>query len=141
MPRVVLDVNVIVSAAIRPSGVPGRIVAAWRRQELQVITSRAINSKLDEVLHRPHIADVSTMDEGDIRELLALLKEEAVLTPHSLELRVVRQDPEDDNLIIAAVEGNADCIISGDSHLKDLGTYEGIPILSPADFVDQYHIP
>ncbi len=42
------------------------------------------------------------------------------------------------NPIIAAVEAHADCIISGDAHLKDLGEYQGIPILTPADFVTKY---
>lgn len=141
MPRVVLDVNVIVSAAIRPTGAPGRIVAAWHRDELELITSHRINSKLDEVLHRPHIAEVSAMNEDDIRDLLALLEGRAIVVPHLLQLRVVEQDPEDDTILIAAVEGRADCIISGDAHLKSLGQYQGIPILSPAEFVSHYHIP
>ena len=97
--------------------------------------------KLDEVLHRQHIADVSTMDENDIQELFSLLEEEAIITPHALNLQVIKEDPEDDTILIAAVEGGADCIISGDAHLKDLGEYQGIPILTPADFVTQYNIP
>ena len=140
MQAVVLDVNVIVSAAIRSAGPPGRIVAAWRRDELTVITSRPIMDKLDEVLHRQHIADVSTMDENDIQELFSLLEEEAIITPHALNLQVIKEDPEDDTILIAAVEGGADCIISGDAHLKDLGEYQGIPILTPADFVTHYNI-
>jgi putative PIN family toxin of toxin-antitoxin system len=106
-----------------------------------VITSQIILDKLDDVLRRQHIADVSTMDKTDIQDLQTLFQEEAILTPHALNLKVVKEDPEDDTIIIAAVEGNADCIISGDSHLKDLGTYQDIPILTPAQFVDQYHIP
>jgi len=43
--------------------------------------------------------------------------------------------------LIAAVEGGADCIISGDRHLKTLGSYQGIPILTPEAFVTQYKIP
>ena len=141
MQRVVLDVNVIVSAAIRPSGPPGRIVSAWRRSELVVITSQVILEKLDDVLHRQHIADVSTMDETDIQNLQTLFQEEAILTPHALDLHVVKKDPEDDKFIIAAIEGQADCIVSGDAHLKDMETYQGIPILAPAEFVTQYNIP
>ena len=141
MQVVVLDINVIVSAVIRPAGPPGRIVAAWRCGELTVIISRPIMDRLEAVLHRQHIADVSTMDENDIHELLSLLEEEAIITPHALNLQVIEQDPEDDNILIAAVEGGADGIISGDAHLKDLGEYEGIPILTPADFVTRYNIP
>ena len=54
--------------------------------------------------------------------------------------KVVERDPEDDNIIIAAVEGKADCIVSGDRHLQDLDSYEDIPILSPSEFVARYNI-
>ena len=40
-----------------------------------------------------------------------------------------------------ALEGKADCIISGDKHLKKLGTYQSIPILAPTEFVTQHKIP
>jgi predicted nucleic acid-binding protein len=68
------------------------------------------------------------------------MRDQAIRTPNALNLRVIEADPEDDTIIIAAIEGKADCIISGDRHLKNLGTYQNIPILSPAEFVDQYHI-
>jgi predicted nucleic acid-binding protein len=58
-----------------------------------------------------------------------------------LDLQIVEDDPEDDTIIIAAVEGKADCIVSGDRHLKNLGPYENIPILSPSEFITRYNIP
>ncbi len=140
MQRIVPDINVIVSAAIRPAGPPGRIIAAWQRGEFTVITSHIILEKLNEVLHRQHIADVSTMDEDDIQDLIHLLNEEAVVTPSLLQLPVIKEDPEDDTILIAAVEGKADCIVSGDAHLKNLGTYQDIPILTPSEFINRYNI-
>lgn len=138
---VVPDVNVLVSSQITPAGPAARIMNAWRRGDIEIITSAVIINKVDEVLHRPHLLNTYPIDEDDIRELRYLLEEEAIETPHAMDLKVVKKDPEDDTIIIAAVEGNADCIISGDSHLKDLGTYQNIPILSPADFVTTYQIP
>ena len=140
MPRVVLDVNVLVSSLINRRSPPGRLRAAWRRGELTMITSDVIIAKTDEVLHRPHIFNTFPITEKDIDALLHALRAQAIQTPHVLDLQVVPNDPEDDNIIIAAVEGHADCIISGDAHLKRLEAYEGIPILSPAEFIAQYHI-
>ena len=137
---IVPDVNILVSSLITPTGHAARIMDAWKRGELAVITSQVIISKVDEVLHRPHLLNAYPIDETDIRQLCFLLEEEAVVTPHALNLQVIEQDPEDNTILIAAVEGNADCIISGDRHLKDLGNYKDIPILSPAAFVDKYHI-
>lgn len=46
-------------------------------------------------------------------------------------------DDETDNRILeAAVEGNAHYIVSGDRHLLDLDTVEGIPLLTPTSFID-----
>lgn len=62
-------------------------------------------------------------------------------TPGTLDLQVVEEDPEDNTILAAAVEGRADCIISGDRHLKTLSEYQGISILSPAEFVARYNLP
>ena len=141
MLRVVPDVNVIISGVITPAGYPGRIYAAWKRRRIFFITSPVIIAKVVEVLHRPHIAETFSLDEDDINSVRSLLEKRTIRTPHRLDLHVVKEDPEDDNIIIAAVEGNADCIISGDKHLTKMGSYQDIPILSPADFVIQHKIP
>lgn len=96
------------------------------------------------MVHREKITSLFPTPElaqERIQRFLAALREEAIQTPHQLVLQVVKDDPEDNTIIIAAVEGNADCIIAGDKHLKDLGTYQNIPILSPAEFVGTYQIP
>ena len=142
MPRAVLDVNVLVSSLINPRGPAGRIQGAWRRDEVSVITSDAIISKTEEVLRRSHIFSLfpTSRAEARVQGLLQLLRDQTIRTPHALGLRVIEEDPEDDNIIIAAVEGKADCIVSGDRHLKNLGSYEHILILSPSEFVTQNNI-
>ena len=123
----------------------GRIQAAWERKEVEFITSPVIIAKTDEVLHRPSITRIlSTVfseeqREGHIQQFLSALRRRTHITPHLLDLRVIKADPEDDTILIAAVEGKADCIISGDAHLKNLGTYQDIPILTPAEFVTCTH--
>ena len=107
-----------------------------------MITSKAIITKTEEVLRRPHIFALfpPSRAEARIQGLIALLQNQTILTPHTLNLMVIEDDPEDDNIIIAAVEGNADCIVSGDRHLTNLKSYQGIPILSPAEFLAHYKI-
>ncbi len=48
---------------------------------------------------------------------------------------VIEEDPEDDHFLACAFYGVPDYIVSGDPHLLRLGSYEGILILSPADFL------
>ena len=45
------------------------------------------------------------------------------------------RDADDDKFLALAVTGRADEIVSGDSDLLELGVHEGIPILSPAQFL------
>jgi putative PIN family toxin of toxin-antitoxin system len=68
-------------------------------------------------------------------EAVSLLRSRMELVvPAKLERQVCR-DPDDDNVLAAAVSGKCDCIITGDKDLLVLKEYEGITILSPRDFI------
>ena len=62
-----------------------------------------------------------------------LLSRMKVVDPTSLDQGVCR-DPDDDNVLAAAIAGKCDCIITGDKDLLILKQYGGIEILSPSDF-------
>ena len=53
----------------------------------------------------------------------------------SIALAVVRDDPHDDKFIECAMQESADFIVTGDSHLWQLGEYQGIQIVTPAVFL------
>ena len=44
------------------------------------------------------------------------------------------RDPTDDKFLEAAIDGQVDYIISGDSDLLTLKTFENIPIVPPWEF-------
>lgn len=44
-------------------------------------------------------------------------------------------DESDNRVLEAAVEGAADYIVSGDDDLLALGSFQGIPVLPPAEFL------
>ena len=51
-------------------------------------------------------------------------------------LRVIEQDPDDDQVIACAVTAQADLIVSGDKHLHSLGGYyQGIRIAKAAEAI------
>ena len=50
---------------------------------------------------------------------------------------VVEADPTDNKFLEAALFGEADYIVSGDSHLLELKTFRGISILTAREFIKQ----
>ena len=47
------------------------------------------------------------------------------------------RDPEDDKFLELAVNGHADLIVSGDADLLALDPFRGMPIVTPAAFVQR----
>lgn len=50
-------------------------------------------------------------------------------------INTVKADPDDNAILECADAAKADYIVSGDSHLLELGKFQKTPILSPADFL------
>ena len=48
------------------------------------------------------------------------------------------RDPKDDKYLELAAASKASCIITGDKDLLVLHPFEGIPILTPFDFLNQF---
>jgi hypothetical protein len=135
MLRAVVDANVFASATHNPESPPAKVIHAWFRDRFQLILSPAILAEVRRVLHYPRIKKASTWTEVEVAELISLLETNAeIQVPGALDLKVVR-DPTDDKYIVAAVEGQADYIVSGDKDLLDLGRYQSIAIVSPRRFL------
>ena len=135
MLRVVLDTNVIISGVIANYGDPFQILENWREGRFAVIVSEPILQEIDRVFHYPHIKNRRHLTEQDIDTMLLLLRRYGLNTPAELRIEAIMEDPEDDKFIVAAIEGGADYIVSGDRHLKALNSYQEIKIVSPSEFI------
>ena len=135
MLKVVIDTNVLVSAIITQRGNAAKILKAWKNKKIKVIVSPKILEEIREVIFRPKIKRLSFWTDEQRKQLLEDLINISFLVPGSLKLRVIPEDPPDDKFIIAAVEGKADYIVTGDEHLSKLGSYKGIKIVSPVEFI------
>lgn len=131
--RLVLDTNVVVSAALRPGSVPHRALLKARMAGV-LLASDATLLELHEVLLR------EKFDRHVDRELReALFREYALRCGVVSELRPIRacRDPRDDKFLEVAVHGRADAIITGDRDLLDLNPFSGIAILTPAEYLER----
>jgi putative PIN family toxin of toxin-antitoxin system len=127
--RVVLDTNVLVSG-LGWSGPPAAIVDAVMAGELTLLSSPALIAELRRVLGYPKLANVFA-NPNAIADLVASTCVQ-VLT--STQIQVV-DDDSDNRVLEAALEGGADYIVSGDDDLLSLGSFQRIPIVTPAIFL------
>jgi len=140
MLRAVLDTNVIISGAITDHGVPFQILQRWRGGQFAVITSSPILQEIERVLNYPKIKGKRHLTEGNIRNVMELLGKYGITTPANIRIKAVPEDPADDKFIVAAVEAEADYIVSGDRHLRAIGSYQGIRIVSPDEFLQMLDV-
>lgn len=131
--RIVLDTNVFISGVFF-SGPPYEIIKAWLDKRIQIIISSEILREYKrvggELMHR--------YPEIEITPILISFSKKATSISAPRLPRPVCVDPDDDKFLACAAAGNAKLIISGDRHLLDINEFQGIKIVKPRRFVDEY---
>jgi putative PIN family toxin of toxin-antitoxin system len=135
MIRAVVDLNIIVSALISPRGTPARVIALWQRGAFALVFSAPMLQTLKEVLGTRRLRR-QFIDPHDAESLMHDLETLAAVMPGDVTVTGVVRDPDDDEVLAAAVEGDVDYVVTGDNDLLVLGRYEAVPIVSPASFIE-----
>jgi putative PIN family toxin of toxin-antitoxin system len=130
--RAVLDTNVLVSVTLS-KGAPYEVLQHAEDGDFVSVTSPSIIHETRDVLTRDKIPFSESQVDTFIEKILS---DSEVIAPE-IGLDVVEDDPDDNKIIECAVAGDAEYIISGDSHLLDIGEYDGIMILQPDEFLNR----
>jgi len=78
------------------------------------------------------LAQSSDIITETLSDLLSVLRVVSITG----ELKAIAADPDDDKILECAVVASATYIVSGDrKHLLPLGSFRGIHIVSPAEFL------
>jgi uncharacterized protein len=128
--RVVVDTNVFISSFF--GGKPRKVIDPWKKGGITICLSPDIIDEYVAVLRR-----LGLEEEPEIGELIDLFAKgyHLIFTTKTPALRIISDDPGDDKFIACAVALKAKVIVTGDKHLKAIGDYMGIRILSPAEFL------
>ncbi|MEK6983355.1 MAG: putative toxin-antitoxin system toxin component, PIN family [Nanoarchaeota archaeon] len=137
MIKITADINVLVSATYW---------AGEAYDTLELVESGKIDNI---VLHEIMNDYKETWDDDELIEkvskfsLIASKSAEKITAMSILvhpreKLNVVKDDPDDDKIIEAAVEGKVDYIVSYDNHLLKLKEYRGIKIVTPKQFLNLF---
>jgi putative PIN family toxin of toxin-antitoxin system len=130
----VLDTNALIRGALTTTWLARGLRIAWEQGDFILLTSEAILDELGRVLRYPRIAGRYALTEAAIREFEDSVRGASVVVPGLYVVRKIEADPSDDKFLACALEGDADFIVSEDPHLRDLKSYQGIPIISLDQF-------
>ena len=133
--RLVLDTNVLISAALRRDSPPRAVVDALRAENgvllfseetFDELRTRLLRSKFDRYV-APEYRLVYLAQLRAVSEFVSI-------TGAKLGCR----DPDDDKMLETALMGDANCLVTGDQDLLEMSRFRGIPMLTPATFLDRW---
>jgi putative PIN family toxin of toxin-antitoxin system len=132
----VFDTNVLFSAS-GWKGKPFRCVELARSGVVEGVTCRELLDELAEKLQTKLGFNAQQVLDA-VADLVTFLRLVAITG----NLKVIAADPDDDKVLECAMVAGATHIVTGDRrHLLPLGTYQGIAIVTAADFLAATNVP
>ena len=133
--RVVLDTNVVVSGTFW-TGTSFKILNLVDQNRITLIVSRPILEEYDEIINSEEILEKTTIyQHARIQALLKILSKAIVVEPQE-SITIVKDDPDDNKFIEAALAGDAQYLITQDKkHLLSIKQFRAIEIVSPEEFM------
>ena len=128
-PKAVYDTNIIISAALSPSGIPSSLLALAVDRTIQLYVSPVILEEYTEVLHRPKFE----FSEQTITSLMRRINGAAVLV-HPTRTISASPDESDNRFLECAQEARVGYMVTGNKRHFPFPDFEGIKIVSPAEF-------
>jgi putative PIN family toxin of toxin-antitoxin system len=129
----ILDTNVLVSG-IFFSGPPRRILEAWNDGAFDLVLSPEILDEYRRVADELH-SQYTSIEIRPILDLLVVRSRICLAEP--LETQVCT-DPDDDKFLACAIAASVQTIVSGDKSLLRVSGYQGIEVVRPRYFVENY---
>ena len=130
--RIVADTNTIVSGLLW-SGPPQELINAARAKRITLYSSVALTAEFAEVIGREQFAKRLRAARLSAAELVSDYARLAkFIIPADIN-PTVAGDADDDQVLACALAASADAIVSGDKHLRNLKTYQNIPVINAVE--------
>ena len=130
--RLVVDTNVLISAALRDGMPPRQVLNGVQDAGGVLLFSDATFAEVHSRFLKPK-SDRYVTVESRVAFLGHLVTaSEWVSISHA---KLGCSDPDDDKLLETALLGDASCIVTGDQDLLAMHPFRGVPILDPGAFL------
>lgn len=134
--KCVLDTDVLVAGLRSPTGASREIIRMVGRGEIEALATITIMTEYEAVLKRSEHLQAANLTEADVDKLLDTLASIITqVTPHFL-WRPMLKDPDDEMILEAAVNGQAEVIITFNTrHFGKAASQFGIEVMKPGNFL------
>lgn len=135
--KVVLDTNVLISALLW-KGKLAPLYCLINKKKIALCFSGFTRKEFKKVLHYPHILKQAKQGRLSVEEIYEKLISNSIQVSPKRVPNVIKEDPPDNQFLACALAARASFIVSGDEHLLKLKGFQGIPILTPREFLDRF---
>jgi putative PIN family toxin of toxin-antitoxin system len=130
--RVVFDTNIWISGLLW-RGKPYQCLLLARARLVQPAYCSSMAAELSQKLRH-----VFRFSENHVQAVLHDLRRLGEKVEITGDLHIINDDPDDDKFVECALVSGASLIVSGDHHLLNLGEYQGIRVVTAAEFVARF---
>jgi len=139
-PKVVVDTNLIVSALIR-RGSPHKVLQAWSLNYFYLLVTQNLFAEIKMVLGRDWVRNKYGVEQKEIDNFIELIRLNAkFVAPIKIrDMPVHVRDVKDDMVLVCALGGEADYLVTGDRDLLELNDnflLGNLKIVSPKTFLE-----
>ena len=127
--RAVYDTNVIVSSILVPGSIPASLLTLALQKTVQLCLSPAILTEYQEVLLREKFGFQSETVHTFLQEV-----EQAAIMVQPTKTLAISPDEPDNRFLECAAAAQAAYLVTGNTKHFPVAEYEGIHIVSPAEF-------
>lgn len=125
--QVVIDTNVFLSAILW-NGNPDKVLTLWKRKRITLLLSPSLAQEIQTVLEKSGTSAV------DIKVFMQALKNNSIKLVPKTKCTICR-DPDDNQILALAIDGNANYIVTGDRDLLTLTKIKRVAIVKPKEFL------
>ncbi|OGX21637.1 MAG: putative toxin-antitoxin system toxin component, PIN family [Omnitrophica WOR_2 bacterium GWC2_45_7] len=131
MVRVVVDTNVLISAALK-GGSPRKIWNKFLEGEIILVFSMSMLEEVAKTLRKSKFADL--ISEEETKRILIFLELFGEFIEPTVHVTACR-DNADNHILAAALSARTDFLVTGDKDLLSLKTFPSTAIIPPAEFL------
>jgi putative PIN family toxin of toxin-antitoxin system len=133
--KVILDTNIIISAAHNPAGKPALVLAIALSQKPELVSmyiSQEVWAEYQEVITRDKF---KYFNQRHVKALLSQIKKHAKMLKPSVPIIAIKIDPADNRILECALAAVADYLITGNIKHFPFKKFQSTRIVSPQEFL------